>query len=273
MPFQDKTILITGSTRGIGRAIALKFAKAGARVVITGKTTEPHAKLEGTIHSVKASIEALGGTALALPLDVRDERMIQDAIETTVKTFGRLDILVNNASAISLTGTLETRLKRFDLMMGVNARGTFACSQAAIPYLLETSDNPHILNISPPLNMAAKWFKNHLAYTYAKYGMSMCTLGMAEEFKSKGLAVNSLWPKTTIATAAIAANFPPQMMEASRDPDIMADAAYTILQKDSRTLTGQFLIDEEVLREAGVTDFSTYSRCPEAKLMKDLYLE
>lgn len=269
---KDKTIIITGSSRGIGRAIALEFAQKGANVVITGKTTEKHDTLPGTIYSVAEEVEKAGGKALPLLLDVRDEKQIEQVVNEVVKQFGGVDILVNNASAISLTGTLETSMKRFDLMMGVNARATFACSRACIPHLLK-SKNPHILNMSPPLHMNAKWFKNHLAYTYSKYGMSVCTLGMAEEFKSAGIAVNSLWPKTTIATSAIKINFPPELYAASRDPLIVARAAYWITTQNSRELTGQFLIDEDVLAKSGETDFSRYNMMPGVTPMRDLFLE
>lgn len=267
----QKTIFITGSTRGIGRAMALKFAADGANIVITGKSNKPHPKLPGTIHTVAAEVEQAGGRALALPLDVREEGQIQQAIETATEHFGGLDILVNNASAISLTSTLETEMKRFDLMMAVNMRATFACSKAAIPFLTQ-ADNPHILNLAPPLNMETKWFKDHLAYTYSKYGMSVCTLGMAAEFKEQGIAVNSLWPRTTIATAAIAVHFPEPILKASRDPSIVADAAYHILCQDSRQFTGQFCIDEDVLRKAGVSDFSGYAKVQEAELFPDLFI-
>lgn len=269
---KDKTIFITGSTRGIGRAMALRFARDGANVVITGKTVDPHPKLSGTIYSVAKEVEAAGGKALALALDVREEQSINAAIDAAVAHFGGLDILVNNASAINLTNTLDTRLNRFDLMIAVNVRATFACSRAAIPHLLK-SKNPHILNLSPPLNMEAKWFKNHLAYTYSKYGMSICTLGMSAEFREQGLAVNSLWPRTTIATAAIEVHFPPEILAASRDPSIMADAAYEVVTKNSQEVTGKFFIDEEVLQRSGVTDFAKYSKSPGNKLMTDLFLD
>lgn len=268
----NKTILITGSSRGIGRAMALRFAKEGANVVITGKTAEKHETLPGTIFSVAEEVEKAGGKALPIMLDVRDENQIEKAVAEVVKTFGGIDILVNNASAISLTNTLNTTLKRFDLMMGVNARATFACSRACIPHLMK-SKNPHILNMSPPLHMVAKWFKDHMAYTYSKYGMSVCTLGMSAEFKEAGIAVNSLWPKTTIATSAIKVNFPPELYAASRDPSIVANAAYYVLTQNSRELTGQFLIDEEVLVKAGETDFARYNMMPGVTPMRDLFLE
>ena len=269
---KNKTIIITGSSRGIGRAIALRFAEEGANIVITGKTGEKHETLPGTIYSVAEEVEKAGGTAFPLLLDVREEVQIERLVNEVVKKFGGIDVLVNNASAISLTGTLETTMKRFDLMMSVNARATFACSRACLPHLLK-SQNPHILNMSPPLNMQAKWFKNHLAYSYSKYGMSVCTLGMAEEFKSAGVAVNSLWPKTTIATSAIKVNFPPELYAASRDPLIVARAAHWIVTQSSRELTGQFLIDEAVLQKAGETDFSRYNKMPGVSPMHDLFLE
>ena len=268
----NKTILITGSSRGIGRAMALRFAEDGANVVITGKTTEKHETLPGTIYSVAEEVEKAGGKALPIMLDVRDETQIEAAVAKIVETFGGIDILVNNASAISLTNTLNTSLKRFDLMMGVNARATFACSRACMPHLMK-SKNPHILNMSPPLHMVAKWFKDHMAYTYSKYGMSVCTLGMSAEFKEAGIAINSLWPKTTIATSAIKVNFPPELYAASRDPLIVANAAYYVLTQNSRELTGQFLIDEEVLAKAGETDFARYNMMPGVTPMRDLFLE
>ncbi len=271
MSLSGKTIFITGSSRGIGRAMALRFAADGANLVITGKTDTPHPKLEGTIHTVAAEVEAAGGQVLALKLDVRDADSICAAVSAAVEKFGGIDILINNASAISLTPTAETTLKRFDLMMDVNMRATFACSQACIPYLLQAS-TPHIINIAPPLNMAAKWFKNHLVYTYSKYGMSICTLGMAAEFADQNLKVNSLWPATTIATAAVKYNFPASIYAASRDPRIMADAAYALLTQQPAA-TGQYYLDEDVLRAQGVTDFSSYMIDPTLKPIKDFYLD
>jgi citronellol/citronellal dehydrogenase len=271
-----KTVFITGASRGIGRQIALRCAQDGANIVVTAKTAEPHATLPGTIHSVAAEVEAAGGKALALQLDVRDENAIAAAVAEAARVFGGIDILVNNASAIMLTGTGATQMKRYDLMQGVNARGTFACSQACLPWLAKSvaaDRNPHILTLSPPLNMKPRWFKDHVAYTMSKYGMSMCTLGMAEEFRGQGVAVNSLWPRTTIATAAIAVNFPEAILKASRKPEIMADAAYVIFNRDSRAATGNFYIDELVLRETGVSDFSDYAITPGATLYTDLFLE
>ena len=272
MSLQGKTLFITGASRGIGREIALRCARDGANIALAAKTTAPHPKLAGTIHSVAAEIEALGGRALPLQVDVRDEDAVRASVERCVTTFGGIDILVNNASAIMLSGTLETPIKRFDLMFGVNVRGTFACSQSCIPHLMK-GRNAHILNISPPLNIDAKWFRNHTAYTITKYGMSMCTLGMAAELAQHGIAVNSLWPRTTIATAAIEVNFPPEILRASRKPAIMADAAYVIFNRDSRRYTGKFYIDEAVLREEGITNFDEYAVTPGTRLYSDLFLE
>lgn len=269
---RGKTIFITGATRGIGREIALHCARDGANIVVTGKTSEPHPRLPGTIYSVAKEVEAAGGTALPIQLDVRDADAIAAAVQQAAATFGNLDCLVNNASAISLSGTLDTPVKRLDLMLAINLRGTFACSQACIPHLKKAA-NPHILTLSPPLNMRARWFKDHLAYTMAKYGMSMCTLGMAEELQAFGIAVNSLWPRTTIATAAIEVNFPEAILKASRKPAIVADAACAILNRDSRRATGNFYIDEAVLREEGVTQFEQYAVTPGARLYPDLFLD
>ena len=269
---KDKTLFITGGSRGIGREIALRAAHDGARIAIAAKTADPHPKLAGTIHTVAAEIEAAGGKALAIQLDVRDENAIAEAIALTVKTFGGIDALVNNASAISLTPTEQTPAKRFDLMFGVNVRGTFLCSQACIPHL-RRGRNPNILNLSPPLNMSAKWFAGHVAYTMSKYGMSMCTLGMAEELRADGIAVNSLWPRTTIATAAIEVNFPPAILRASRHAAIMADAAHAVLTSDARANTGNFYIDEEVLKRAGEKDFARYAVTPGVPLFQDLFLD
>ncbi|MGZ5038612.1 MAG: SDR family oxidoreductase [Usitatibacter sp.] len=267
-----RTLFVTGGSRGIGREIALRAARDGANVVVAAKTSDPHPKLAGTIHSVAEEIVKAGGKALAIQLDVRDEEAIRDAMKRTAEAFGGLDILVNNASAISLTPTMETPAKRFDLMMGVNARGTFLCSQAAIP-LLKKSSNAHILTLSPPLAMKAKWFAGHVAYTMSKYGMSMCTLGMAEELKGLGIAVNSLWPRTTIATAAVEVHFPAAILAASRTPAIMADAAHLILTSDARANTGNFYIDEELLKRSGVTDFDRYALNPGTPLFQDLFVE
>lgn len=269
---QGKTIFITGASRGIGREIALRCAQDGANIVVAAKTSEPHPSLPGTIYSVAEEIERAGGKALPIVLDVRDEAMLEAAIAKTLATFHGIDILVNNASAINLASTLDIPMKRVDLIFGVNVRGTFMCSKLCIPHLKHAA-NPHILNLSPPLNMNPKWFKDHLAYTMSKYGMSMCTLGMAEEFKKDGIAVNSLWPKTLIATAAVSVNFPEQYYRASRKPAIMADAAYAILTSNSRQVTGNFFIDEDVLAAHGVRDFSAYALHPGEKLFPDLYIE
>jgi citronellol/citronellal dehydrogenase len=272
MSLKGKTIFITGASRGIGREIALKCARDGANIVVTGKTAKPHPRLAGTIHSVAGEVEAAGGHALAVQLDVREGDAVAAAVKRAAETFGGIDVLINNASAISLTGTLDTPLRRFDLMFGVNVRATFACSQACIPHLSKAA-NPHILNLAPPLNMKARWFKDHVAYTMAKYGMSMCTLAMAEEFRHAGIAVNSLWPRTTIATAAIEMNFPEAILKASRKPAIMADAAQVILNRDSRSATGNFYVDEAVLREEGVTDFDKYAVTAGTSLYTDLFLD
>ena len=267
-----KTLFSTGGSRGIGREIALRAARDGANVVIAAKTAEPHPKLEGTIHTVADEVKKAGGKSLAIQLDVRDENAIVEAVNRAAKEFGGLDILVNNASAISLTPTLQTPAKRFDLMMGVNMRATFLCSQAAIPHLAKAS-NAHILTLSPPLSMKGKWFKGHVAYTMSKYGMSMCTLGMSEELKAQGIAVNSLWPRTTIATAAVEVHFPAEILKASRTSAIMADAAHIILTSDARSHTGNFYIDEDVLRKAGQTEFAQYAVSPGTPLFQDLFVE
>jgi citronellol/citronellal dehydrogenase len=268
---RGRTLFITGASRGIGKAIALRAAADGANVAIAAKTAEPHPKLPGTIYSAAEEIEAAGGKALPLQVDIRDEEQVQRAVQQTVEKFGGIDILVNNASAINLTPTLATPMKRFDLMWGVNARGTFACSQACIPHLRKSS-NPHILTLSPPINLDPRWFKLHTAYTISKYGMSLCTLGLAEEFKDDGIAVNSLWPKTVILTAALAMLGGISPPEKCRKPEIMSDAAHAVLTRDSRCCTGQFHIDEDVLREAGVTDFEQYAVKPGESLHPDLFL-
>jgi citronellol/citronellal dehydrogenase len=267
-----KTIFITGASRGIGLAIALRAARDGANIVVAAKTTEPHPKLPGTIYTAAQEIEAAGGKALAIPVDVRDEAQVQSAVQRTVETFGGIDILINNASAISLTGTLETPMKRYDLMHQINTRGTYLCSQACLP-LLKQAKNPHILNLAPPLNMSARWFKNHVAYTMAKYGMSMCVLGMSAEFADDGVAVNALWPRTAIATAAISMIGGPGMLAGCRTPEIMSDAAHVLLTRDSRKTTGNFFIDEDLLRETGVTDFDRYAASPGATLITDFFID
>ena len=269
---EKKVVFITGASRGIGRSIALRCARDGARVVVAAKSAEPHPKLPGTIHSVAEEVRQAGGEALPLQLDVRDEGAIDEAIAETSRVFGGLDVLINNASAISLTPTAETSMKRFDLMFSVNVRATFACSRAAIP-LLKESAKPHILTMSPPLNFNPRWLAGHLAYTMSKYGMSMCTIGLAEELKDDGIAVNSLWPKTAIATAAIEMLLSSYGLDASRKPEIMADAAHAILTRESRSYTGNFAIDEDVLRETGVTNFDHYANKPGTELLPDFFLD
>jgi citronellol/citronellal dehydrogenase len=270
---KGKTLFITGASRGIGLAIALRAARDGANVIVAAKTTEPHPKLPGTIYTAAEEIEQAGGHALPAAVDVRDEAQIARAVEEGVARFGGIDILVNNASAISLSGTLETPMKRFDLMHQINTRGTFACSQACLPHLLR-AQNPHILNLSPPLALSPKWFGAHLAYTMAKYGMSMCVLGMAEEFRDQGVGVNALWPRTIIATAAVRNLLGGEEgIRASRHPEILADAAHAILTRDSRSCTGNFFIDEDVLRAEGVSDFEKYAVSPGSELVTDLFLD
>lgn len=268
--FSGKTVVITGASRGIGQAMAHRFAKAGANIVIAAKTDTPHPKLPGTIHSVAEEVTQLGGKALPIVCDIREEEGVKKVVQETLNTFGGIDVLINNASAISLTPTLDTPMKRFDLMQGVNARGTFLCSQACLPSL-QKSDVGHILTLSPPMDMDPKWFAGHLAYTMSKYGMSMCTLGLSAEFGRQGVCVNSLWPRTTIATAAIANHFPPELMKASRKPEIVADAAWAIVTSNDKP-NGQFFIDERVLKDAGVTDFSAYAVDPNVPLMTDLFV-
>ncbi len=276
MSLKGKRIFITGGSRGIGLAIALRAAADGAKVAIAAKTTEPHPKLPGTIHTAAEDIRAAGGEALAIQCDIRDESQIEAAISKTVSTFGGLDILINNASAINLTPTLATPAKRFDLMFDVNVRGTFLTSQAAIPHLKESAKsggNPHILTLSPPLSMKAKWFKNHVAYTMAKYGMSMCVLGMSEEFRRDGIAVNALWPRTAIDTAALQM-IPGIDTAACRKPEILADAAYIILNRKATETTGNFFVDDEVLANEGVTDLDKYSVVPGTKdFLLDFFLD
>ena len=269
---KGKTLFITGASRGIGKAIALRAARDGANIAIAAKTTEPHPKLPGTIYTAAEEIEKAGGKALACVVDIRDEAQIAAAVAKAVEKFGGIDILVNNASAISVTGTVDTPMKRYDLMHSVNVRGTFACSQACIPHL-KRSSNPHILNNSPPLNMEARWFAPHVAYTMSKYGMSMCVLGMAEELRSEGIAVNALWPRTVIATAAVKNLLGgDETLRGSRKPEIVADAAHAIVTKPSREFTGNFCVDEEVLRKEGVSDFSKYQFVPGAELFPDFFL-
>jgi len=269
---KGKTLFITGASRGIGQAIALRAARDGASIAIAAKTTQPHPKLPGTIYTAAEEIEAAGGKALPCVVDIRFEDQVEAAVAKTVETFGKIDILVNNASAIHLADTISTPMKRYDLMHQINTRGTFLCSQKCIPHL-EQAENPHILNLSPPLNLEAKWFAPHVAYTMAKFGMSMCVLGMAEELKSKGIAVNALWPRTTIATAAVRNLLGgEEMVRASRKPEIMADAARAILTKQSLVCTGNFFVDDAVLKAEGITDLSGYAVDPNAELMPDFFV-
>ncbi|MBX3573963.1 MAG: NAD(P)-dependent oxidoreductase [Mesorhizobium sp.] len=272
MSLKGKTIFISGGSRGIGLAIAMRAARDGANVTIAAKTAEPHPKLPGTIYTAAEEIEAAGGKALAVLCDIREEAQVAEAVDKTVERFGGIDICINNASAIQLTGTLATDMKRYDLMNGINARGTFLVSKTCIPHL-KKAENPHILNLSPPLDMAAKWFKNHVAYTMAKFGMSMCTLGMSAEFAKDGIAVNSLWPLTAIDTAAVRNLLGGEAVASmSRLPTIMADAAHAILTRPSRECTGNFFIDELLLREEGVTDFSVYAPGAKGPLAGDFFV-
>jgi len=266
-----KTIFITGASRGIGKALAIRAAADGANVVITGKTSDPHARLPGTIHSAAEEVEAAGGKALAIQMDLRDEEQVTAAVQQAVDRFGGIDILVNNASAIRLTGTLHTPIKRLDLMWQVNARGTFLASQTCLPHLLK-AENPHVLTMSPPIDLDPKWFRGHAAYTVAKYGMSMFTLGMAAEFGGR-VAFNSLWPRTAIATAAVKNLLGGDASVArSRTPAIVADAAHAILTRDHKTATGNFYIDDEVLAEEGVTDLDGYAVSPGTPLLTDFFV-
>jgi len=273
---KGKTLFITGASRGIGKAIGLRAARDGANVVIAAKTAEAHPKLSGTIYTAAEEIEKAGGKAIPCIVDVRDEAQVKEAVDRAVAAFGGIDILVNNASAISLTGTLETPMKRFDLMHQINTRGTFLCSQACIPYLAK-AENPHILNLAPPLSSIteAKWFGPHVAYTMAKFGMTLCVLGMAEELKPKKIAVNALWPRTVIATAAVQNLLGgDDVMKGSRTPEIMADAAHVVLTMKSTDpkATGQYFIDDEVLLASGVTDLSGYASVPGADLIPDFFV-
>lgn len=272
MSLKNRTLFISGGSRGIGLAIALRAARDGANVTIAAKTAAPHPKLPGTIYTAAEEIEKAGGKALPVVCDIRDEAQVAQAVAATVEKFGGIDVCINNASAIQLTGTLETDMKRFDLMHQINTRGTFLVSKMCIPHL-KLAQNPHILNLAPPLDMEAKWFKGHVAYTMAKFGMSMCTLGMSAEFARDGIAVNSLWPLTTIDTAAVRNLLGgAAMAAASRSPEIMADAAHVILTSPSRERTGNFYIDELVLREAGVTDFSKYAPDAGGALASDFFV-
>ena len=272
MSLHGKTLFITGASRGIGLAIGLRAARDGANIVIAAKTAEPHKKLPGTIYTAAEEIEKAGGKALPLVVDVREPDSVKAAVEAAVERFGGIDICVNNASAIQLTGTLQTDIRRYDLMNQVNARGTFITSRTCIPYLKQSS-NPHVLMLSPPLDMSPRWFAGHVAYTMAKYGMSMCVLGMAEEFRRDGVAFNALWPRTAIATAAVKNLLGGDAaMKGSRSPDIMADAAYAIFNRPSRECTGNFFIDDEVMASEGVTDLSKYALDPNAKLIPDFFI-
>ncbi len=271
-----KTLFVTGSSRGIGLSIAKRAAADGANIVLIAKTTEPNPKLPGTLSSAAEEVQAAGGKALPIQCDIRDENAVAAAVEYAVKHFGGIDILVNNASAISLTPTAMTPMKRFDLMFGVNVRGTYCCTQAALPHLIKSAEsgrNPHVLNMSPPLSMREHWFKNHVAYTMAKYGMSECTLGHAGEFRAYGIGVNSLWPRTAIATAALQM-IPGVDVKMCRTPEILADAAHIIFTRDAKTTTGNFFVDDELLASEGVTDLDKYSVVPgNKKFLPDFFLD
>ncbi len=272
MSFKGRTVFITGASRGIGKAIALRLAKEGANIVVVAKSVEENPKLGGTIFSAANEIEQAGGKALAVQCDIRFEDQVQAAVDKTIETFGGIDILINNASAISLTPTEQTEPKRYDLMHGINVRGTFFVCKACIPHLRK-GKNPHILNLSPPINMDVKWFAVHLAYTMSKYNMSMIAYGLSAELKKDRVAANTLWPRTTIATAAVQNLLGGEMLiKMSRTPDILADAAYYILSKSSSVCTGNFFIDEDVLAKEGITDLSKYSVVPGAQLYTDLFL-
>lgn len=268
---KDKTLFITGATRGIGKAMALRAARDGANIAVIGKTREPHPTLPGTLDSARKEIEAAGGHAIGCQCDVRFEEQVQAAVDQTVATFGGIDVLVNNASAISLTGTEATTQKRFDLMHQVNVRATFMCSKLCLPHLKRSRGQ--ILTLSPPLDLNPRWFAQHLAYTLSKYGMSLCVLGLAEELRQENVRVNALWPRTAIATAAVEHLGGKQMVEHSRKPEIVSDAAYAILTAPDADYTGQFLIDEDVLRAQGVDDFSQYAVKPGVDLLPDLFVQ
>ncbi len=271
LSLEGKTVFVTGASRGIGRAIGLAAAREGANVVVAAKSKEPNPKLPGTIGEAAEEMERAGGHALAVKCDVRDEAQIAEAVRSAVERFGGIDVLVNNASAIFLAGTVETPMKRFDLMHSVNARATFACSQACIPHLAR-SGNPHVLVLAPPVSLEPRFLAPHLAYTMAKYGMSLCVLGLAEELRDRGIAVNALWPRTVIATSALNLLGGEALARHGRRPEIVADAALAILRRPSRTCTGNFFVDEDVLRAEGVTDFSRYAVAPEEELATDLFL-
>jgi citronellol/citronellal dehydrogenase len=267
-----KTLFVTGGSRGIGLAIAKRAAVDGANIIIAAKTSEPHPTLPGTIHTAAAEIEEAGGKALPLVCDIRDEKAVKDAVEKGASEFGGIDIVVNNASAIALLGTEDVSMSRFDLMHQVNARGTFLVSKTCLPWL-QKAENPHILTLAPPLNMVEKWFAPHVAYSMSKFGMSMCVLGMAGEFREQGIAVNALWPRTTIATAAVNMLGGDELIMHSRKPDIMADAAYIILNRPSKEFTGFFCVDDSVLEDEGITDLSGYAVNPELPLAPDFFVE
>jgi citronellol/citronellal dehydrogenase len=267
-----KTLFVTGGSRGIGLAIAKRAAQDGANIIIAAKTAEPHPKLPGTIHTAAAEVEEAGGRALPLVCDIRDDDAVAAAVEQGAQEFGGIDIVVNNASAIALLNTEEVKMNRFDLMHQVNARGTFLVSKTCLPWLRK-SENPHILALAPPLNMVEKWFAPHVAYSMSKYGMSMCVLGLAGEFREQGIAVNALWPRTTIATAAVNMLGGDELMMHSRKPEIMADAAYVILTKPSREFTGNFCIDDSVLEDEGISDLSSYAVNPDVPLAPDFFVE
>ena len=270
--FKNKTVFITGASRGIGKAIALKLAQQGANVVIAAKTSEANPKLPGTIHTAAEEVELAGGKALPLVVDIRSEEMVEKAVEKSVKEFGGIDILINNASALNTSGTLDLEMKRFDLMHQINVRGTFMVSQKCIPHL-KKAKNPHILNLSPPLNFEAKWFAPHVAYSISKFNMSLLVLGMAEEFKQDGIGINALWPRTLIATSAIASLVEGEkLMKKARTPQIVADAAYFILRRNSKDCTGNFFIDEDVLVKEGITDLDGYAVDPKSSLRQDIFL-
>lgn len=268
---RGRTLLITGASRGIGRAIALRAARDGANIAIAAKTSEPHPRLPGTIHTTARDVEQAGGEALAVAMDVRDEGQVEAAVARTVERFGGIDVLVNNAGAIRLTGTAATPIRRFDLMMDVNVRAAFLCTQHCLPHL-RSSSNPHVLVMAPPLDLDARWLAPHLAYTVSKYAMSLCVIGWAEEFRADSIAVNALWPATTIATAALNALGGLVRPEECRRPEIVADASHWILTRDSRSLTGRLLLDEEALAEAGVTDLEPYAVAPGQRLREDLFV-
>lgn len=272
MTLKGKVLFITGSSRGIGKAIAMRAAQDGAKIGVIGKTDTPNPKLPGTVHSTVKEIQDVGGEAIPLICDIRFEDQVIEAVKKTVDAFGRINILINNASAINLTQTPDTPMKRFDLMMGINVRGTFLCSQQCLPYL-EKAENPHILTLSPPINLDPRWFQNNTAYTISKYGMSMCVLGMAEEFRKYGIAVNALWPRTVIATAAVQNLLGGDLtVKHSRKPEIVADAAYLILNEPAKTCTGNFFIDDEVLMKHGICNFEKYSMQPGSELYRDFFL-